>query len=83
MRAIFLILSALAIVNAVSLKSGFLAKAISDGVLALMDKKKKRVQTETSYSIPEGPITPELRKKVYEGFGLSRFDANGDRKVTF
>jgi hypothetical protein len=35
------------------------------------------------YRIPKGEITPKLRKEVYDEFGLSHIDANGDFKITF
>ncbi len=59
MRAIFLALSALAIVNAVSTRFPKW-KSIYIGKHKIM----AQLETETSDRIPKGEITPELRKEV-------------------
>ena len=35
------------------------------------------------YRIPQGEITPELKEKIYNAFGLNHLDVNGDRRITF
>jgi hypothetical protein len=88
MRAIFLALSALVVVNAVSLKQYSAYKGPRREEIArsqISDKIRLFAQqeTETVPRVPKGEITPELREQVWNAFGLSKIDTNGDRKITF
>ena len=85
MRIVFLALSTLAIVSAVSLKKKLRpshdVKAARRSQINLRHKIFAQ-QADFNYRIPKGDLTQEQKDQIFIDMGLGIVDANGDHKLS-
>jgi hypothetical protein len=84
MRIVFLALSALAVVSAVSLKHHRSEKSIRATKRAQIADKMKifSQQADFFYRIPKGDLTKEQKKQVYDDMGLASADTDGNHMLS-